>query len=61
MFMRIVELAAKYDPALYARLAGFPEELPDLSKLRPPRNDRKDSVVKSWFARRERGELPPEY
>lgn len=59
--MRIVELAAKHDPELYQKLTGFPEVLPDLSKLRPPRNSRKDGILQRWFMRRERGELPPEY
>lgn len=60
-FMRIVELAAKHDLELYQKLTGFPKELPDLSKLRPPRNSRTDGISQSWFMRRERGELPPEY
>lgn len=61
MFMRIVDLAAKQDPWLYKKLTGFPEDLPDLSKLRPPKNSRKDGIWQSSYMRRERGELPPEY
>lgn len=60
-FMRIVELAARHDPSLYQKLTAFPEDLPDLSKLRPPENSRRDGILQSWFVRRERGELPPEY
>jgi hypothetical protein len=39
-------------------LLGYPDNLPDLSRLRPPRNTRPEGVAKSFFARRKRGELP---
>jgi hypothetical protein len=59
MWIRIVALAKDRDPALYFQLVGFPKDLPNLRKLRPPRNIRKDNL--SWFDRRQRGELPDEY
>ncbi|MCY2988962.1 MAG: hypothetical protein NTY19_13985 [Planctomycetota bacterium] len=41
---------------------GFPEDLPDLSRLRPPEgNSRLDGVEQSYFAQRQRGELPETY
>jgi len=61
MWMRIVDLAEERDPDLYNRLVGFPDDLPDLSRLRPPRNSRKESLDQCWFARRQRGELPNVY
>jgi hypothetical protein len=61
MWMRIVILAKERDPGLYSRLVGFPEDLPDLRKMRPPTNTRKEGLAESWFAQRERGELPDEY
>ncbi|MCI0457234.1 MAG: HNH endonuclease [Gemmataceae bacterium] len=61
MWMRIVDLAKDYDRELYFRLVGFPEDLPNLSKLRPPQNTRKEGLEHCWFARRQRGILPAEY
>jgi hypothetical protein len=61
MWMRILDLARTHDPGLYFKLVGFPEDLPDLSRLRPPRNARKGGLKQSWSARRRRGSLPPEY
>lgn len=37
---------------------GYPSDLPDLTKLRPPSNSRPDGVRQSHHARRQRGELP---
>jgi hypothetical protein len=61
MWMRIVALAKDRDTALYFQLVGFPEDLPNLSKLRPPQNARKESLEDCWFARRQRGFLPVAY
>jgi hypothetical protein len=61
MWMRIVALAKDRDPALYFRLVGFPEDLPNLSKLRPPQNAQKKSLEDCWFAQRQCGTLPAAY
>ena len=61
MWMRVVDLAKKHDEGLYFQLVGPPEDLPDLGGLRPPVNSRAEGLVDSWFARRQRGALPPEY
>ena len=61
MWMRIVALAKDRDTALYFQLVGFPGDLPNLSKLRPPQNARKESLEECWFARRQRGFLPVAY
>ncbi|MGO9921349.1 MAG: hypothetical protein ACLQIB_42490 [Isosphaeraceae bacterium] len=61
MWMRVVDLAKKHDEGLYFQLVGPPEDLPDLGGLRPPVNSREEGFVDSWFARRQRGALPPEY
>ena len=61
-WIRIIELARLHDAELYARLMGYPDGLPDLSRLRPPEgNSRPEGVGESWFARRERGELGGTY
>jgi hypothetical protein len=62
LWTRIIELACDYDAKLYRRLLGFPEDLPDLSQLRPPSgNSRPDGIAKSYFSQAARGELPPIY
>lgn len=40
---------------------GYPKELPDLSRLKPPGNKKPEGVNQSLFARRQRGELPETY
>jgi hypothetical protein len=43
-------------------LQGFPDNLPRLSTLRPPDgNTRPESIVDSYYAKRQRGELPATY
>jgi len=40
---------------------GFPEDLPDLKRLKPPRNTKPEGIEQSHFERRKRGELPDIY
>jgi hypothetical protein len=62
LWMRIVELAAANDEPLYQRIMGYPNDLPDLARLRPPGgNARPPGVSQSHFARAARGELPATY
>lgn len=61
MWLRIVELAALHDSPLHHQLVGYPSDLPDLSRLRPPLNRRPEGVSESASARRQRGELPAAY
>jgi hypothetical protein len=62
LWLGIIRLAERYDPTLYHRLMGFPDDLPDLARRRPPgRNKRPEGVAESYFARRSRGALPPTY
>jgi hypothetical protein len=62
LWIRIVRLAALHDSALFRRIMGYPEDLPDLSTLRPPAgNTRPDGIAQSHLARRQRGELPDTY
>ena len=39
----------------------YPDDLPDLSRKKPPRNERRDGIQTSHYARRSRGELPATY
>ncbi len=47
---------------LLQSLQGLPDNLPDLSALRPPGgNTRPEGIAQSYFARRQRGPLPATY
>ncbi len=61
IWIRIVDLA-RTENDLYSRLMGFPDDLPDLSRLIPPgKNSRSGGVDQSYYARRQSGELPATY
>lgn len=61
-WIKIAALAMKHDPELFRQLMGFPDDLPDLKRLRPPGgNVRLNGVEQSYFRRRERGELADTY
>lgn len=62
MWMRIVELARDRDQELWKRLVGFPTDLPDLRRLRPPAgNARPAGIVESWAVLAKQGKLPDHY
>lgn len=61
MWMRIVNLAKERDTKLYKLLVGFPEDLPNLGRLRPQTNSSPDGIEVSWYAKRIRGQLPESY
>jgi hypothetical protein len=61
LFIDIVQLAARYDPALFRLLMKYPDDLPDLSALRPPQNTRPQGVQESFRAQRDLGQLPETY
>jgi hypothetical protein len=62
LWIRMVQLAATHDPALFRQLLRYPEDLPDLSPLRPPGgNTRPNGIAESYRARRQRGDLPDTY
>ena len=60
-WIRIVQMAAEFDSGLYERLMGFPDDPPDLSGLRVPRNTKPNGVGLSYFSFRQRDELPRTY
>ena len=62
LWIGILALSARHDPALHRRLLGYPDDLPDLTRLNPPGgNERPEGVHRSAHARRGRGELPDTY
>jgi hypothetical protein len=62
LWIAIVALAERYDPPLYRRLMGFPDDLPNLARLRPPGgNTRQGGIAACAFAQRQNGTLPEIY
>lgn len=62
LWLGIVALAEQHDPTLFQRLMGYPADLPDLARLRPPDgNSRPDGVAASHLAQRDQGALAPTY
>jgi hypothetical protein len=55
------EIAEPDSTPLYTRLMSYPDDLPDLSRLKPSENSRSKGIHHSAFARRQRGELPDVY
>jgi hypothetical protein len=60
IWMRNVELAQEYDQDHFRRIMGFPDDLPSLDQS-PPVNTRPEGLQQSWYAKRQRGELPDVY
>jgi len=57
-WIAVVSLSQRHDAELRRRLMGYPDDLPDLSRLRPPAgNSRPEGIAESHDARRARGEL----
>ncbi|MGL4552880.1 MAG: HNH endonuclease [Gemmataceae bacterium] len=62
LWIGILALCARHDPPLYRRLLGYPDDLPDLTRLIPPAgNQRPQGVTQSAHARRSRGQLSDVY
>jgi len=61
MIIKTMQILANADRDTYLLWMGYPEELPDLSKLRPSSNTRPDGIKNSFFARHQRGELDEVY
>jgi hypothetical protein len=59
--IKILKICAKHDWAEFLAWMRFPEDLPDLAQDMPPSNTRPDGIAHSWFAKRQRGELPEVY
>jgi hypothetical protein len=60
--IKVWRVLSNHDSAELQMLMGFPTDLPDLSKLKPPGGNRRpEGISESCFARRERGHLPKTY
>ena len=62
MWMETVDLAARVDPELHRKPMGFPGDLPDVARLRPPGgNSRTDGIEQSYFVLKQKEMLPETY
>jgi hypothetical protein len=62
LWIGIIALAQRSDPALYQPLMGFPDDLPDLRRLRPPGgNTRPEGVTICFHAQNRQSKLPARY
>lgn len=62
MWLGTIALAEEHAPELHRMLLGFPDDLPDLTRLRPPGgNTRPAGVQQSYFTRRQNGTLQETY
>lgn len=61
-WLAVIRLAEQYAHELHRELLGYPAELLDLARLRPPKgNSRPEGIEQSHLARRKRDELPETY
>jgi len=61
LWIRIVKLAKEHDGGLFSQLMGYPDDLPDLSKLNPPSNSKPEGIEQCYHELHQRGELPSTY
>jgi len=50
-----------HNRATFVEWMRYPDDLPELARKKPPRNQRPGGIAMSWFACRTRGELPETY
>ena len=62
MWIQIAERLSSLDAEMIKIVFGYPTELPNLAKRRPPAGNRKpEGIASSHYSRRDRGELPETY
>ena len=62
LWIEIVALAERRDARLYRRLMGYPDDLPNLRRFRPPGgNTHPEGIDTSYFVKREDGTLLTTY
>lgn len=62
LWIGICRMAQRYDSALYQQLLGFPRDLPNLGRCRPPGgNTRPQGIQESYFRQRVEDSLPATY
>lgn len=61
MIIETVRVLAKHEWSTLVLWMCYPDNLPDLSKLKPPGNSKPKGIKHSFYARRARGSLPNIY
>lgn len=61
LVINTIRSLALHDRDTFIQWMGYPQNLPDLSKLKPPSNTKPEGVSDSFYARRCRGGLPETY
>jgi hypothetical protein len=62
LWIGIMALAERFDPVLHQGLIGFPDDLPNLPRLRPPGgNTRPQGLAACFLTQRRAGTLPARY
>jgi hypothetical protein len=59
--IRVLIALKNSEPGLYRELMGFPDDLPDLRKLKAPNNTKPEGALNCFFVQRENGTLPETY
>jgi hypothetical protein len=60
-WMRVLDSLQKKDPALFTEMMGFPDNLPDLRKMKAPSNTKPEGAQHCYSVLREKGQLPSIY
>lgn len=62
LWIGIVALAKKHDQKLFRKLMGYPDDVPNLASLRPPKGNRRPEGLEIMhFTRRQQRTLPETY
>jgi len=62
LWMAVVTLSRRLDPATHRRILVFPDDLPNLKRLLPPNGNKWPAGVElSYHSQRSRGKLPATY
>ncbi len=62
VWLAVIRMASERDPELLMQFLGYPDDLPNLSLLRPPGgNTRPEGIAESAYERRRAGTLPESY
>ena len=58
LWIGIIEMARRFDELLFDRLMGFPDNMPDLTRLNPPGgNEHPEGIATCFYQRRINGTL----
>jgi len=61
LWIGIIAMADSHDSDLFKSLMQYPDDLPNLKKLRPSNNSRLSGIEQSYYVLRTKGKLPETY